>query len=160
MKTASERGSGKIASEPREAASSNPIGDARQAQAGAKQTAFLPIASDDETSDISSVGQGREERDPGNSRSSRAFDVDFADLLHQLANTTTGVLLNAQVLEWKLPAYSHLKRPLREIERNAQRGGELMKSLLRRLTPAATGKTNDHEGARQADDCCSERWTR
>ena len=151
MKTASEWGLGEIASEPGliETASSKP----RQAQVEAKQSACPPTASDDETSNISSVGQGREERDPGFSCSSRAFDVEFADLLHQLANTTTGVLINAQMLGLKLPPYSHLRRPLREIERNAQRGGELMKSLLRRLTPEATGKTNDHEITRRVADC-------
>jgi hypothetical protein len=101
------------------------------------------------TPDMSSVGQAHEERDPGFSCSSRGF----ADLLQQLAKTTTGVLMNAQVLEWKLPPHSHLRRPLREIERNAQRGGELMKSLLRRLTPDATGKTNDHEITRRVADC-------
>jgi hypothetical protein len=35
------------------------------------------------------------------------------------------------VLEWKLPSYSRLKRNLHEIERNAQRGGELVKRLLK-----------------------------
>ena len=158
MKTASEWGLGKIASEAglMETASSDPIGDARQAQAEAKQSACPPTASDDETSNISSVGQERGERDPGFSCSSRAFDVEFTDLLHQLANTTTGVLINAQVLGLKLPPYSHLRRPLREIERNAQRGGELMKSLLRRLPPESTDRTNDHEGTRRVDDCRSE----
>ncbi len=53
--------------------------------------------------------------------------------MHELANTTTAVLMNAQALGWKLPPYSRLKRSLREIERNAQRGSELMKCLLRRL---------------------------
>jgi len=62
---------------------------------------------------------------------------DCEELLHELSNVITGVLMNAQVLEWKLPAYSHLKRSVREVERNAQRGGELLKRLMRRL---ATGK--------------------
>jgi hypothetical protein len=52
------------------------------------------------------------------------------DLLHQLSNLLTGVLLNAQLLEWKLPPYSHLKRPVREVARNAQRGSELLKRLV------------------------------
>jgi hypothetical protein len=43
------------------------------------------------TPDMSSVGQAHEERDPGFSCSSRGF----ADLLQQLAKTTTGVLMNA-----------------------------------------------------------------
>jgi hypothetical protein len=155
MKAASEPSLRKIASAPglMAPAGSNPIANARQAQAEAKQSTCPPIASDDGTSDISSVGQGREERDPGLSCSSRAFEVEFADLLHQLANTTTGVLIHAQMLGLKLPPYSHLRRPLREIERNAQRGGELMKSLLRRLMPDATDTTNDHEITRRVADC-------
>jgi len=45
----------------------------------------------------------------------------------------TLVLMNAQVVGWKLPPYSHLKRSVREIERSAQRGGELLKDLLRQF---------------------------
>ncbi len=89
-----------------------------------------------EISEMSSAGQAREERDRGNPRSSRAFSDDCENLVHELANTITAVLVNVQVLGWKLPPYSRLKRPLREIERNAQRGGELMKRLL---TPADGG---------------------
>ena len=59
--------------------------------------------------------------------------ADCEGLLHELSNVITGVLMNAQVLEWKLPPYSHLKRSVREVERNAQRGGELLKRLMRRL---------------------------
>ena len=55
-----------------------------------------------------------------------------SDVLHELANLMTGVLLKAQMLEWKLPPYSHLKRPVREVARSAQRSSELMKALLRR----------------------------
>ncbi len=62
------------------------------------------------------------------------FSADECDdLLHQLSNVLTSVIMSAQMLEWKLPAYSHLKRPLRELERNAQRGGELVKQFLRRV---------------------------
>jgi hypothetical protein len=60
---------------------------------------------------------------------------DCEVLLHELSNVVTGVLMNAQMLEWKLPPYSHLKRSVREMERNAQRGGELLKRLMRRLAP-------------------------
>lgn len=45
----------------------------------------------------------------------------------------TVILMNAQVVGWKLPPYSHLKRSVREIERSAQRGGELLKGLLRQF---------------------------
>ena len=56
-----------------------------------------------------------------------------ADTLHELANTVNAVLINAQLLEWKLPPYSRLKRPVREIERHAQRSGALLKRLLRQF---------------------------
>jgi hypothetical protein len=45
----------------------------------------------------------------------------------------TSVLTNAQMLGWKLPPYSHLKRPVRQVERSAQRGAELLKCLMRKL---------------------------
>jgi hypothetical protein len=54
----------------------------------------------------------------------------LTDSLHELANAVTAVLMNAQVLEWKLPPYSRLKRPVREIERHAQCGGALLQRLL------------------------------
>jgi hypothetical protein len=72
-------------------------------------------------------------------RAARPFFLQCSDceeILHDLANVVTGVLMNAQVLEWKLPPYSHLKRSVRELERNAQRGGELLKRLQRRLAKA------------------------
>jgi hypothetical protein len=66
-------------------------------------------------------------------RGSRFAADECDDLLHQLSNVLTSVIMNAQMLEWKLPAYSHLKRPLHELERNAQRGGELVKQLRQRV---------------------------
>ncbi len=72
-------------------------------------------------------------RVPEMARPLRLQCSDCEDLLHELSNVVTGVLMNAQVLEWKLPPYSHLKRSIREVERNAQRGGELLKRLMRRL---------------------------
>jgi hypothetical protein len=54
-----------------------------------------------------------------------------ADTLHELANTISAVLIHAQVMEWRLPPYSRLKRPVREIERQAQRSAALLKRLLR-----------------------------
>lgn len=53
--------------------------------------------------------------------------------LHELSNALTLVLMNAQLVGWKLPPYSHLKRSVREIERGAQRSGELVKGLLRQF---------------------------
>ena len=143
-------------------ASHNPIVSARQTGPLRNQLDRLPLPGDDEISQMSSAEQGREERDPGNPRPSRAFSGDCADLVHELANTTTAVLMNAQVLAWKLPPYSHLKRPLREIERNAQRGGELMKRLLSRLAPAKDTDTDiqDTTGQVGEDSLCVQdpRW--
>ncbi len=67
-------------------------------------------------------------------------DSGCADTMHELANSMTAVLINAQVLEWKLPPYSRLKRPVREIERHAQRSGELLKRLLHEFEPSLSPK--------------------
>ena len=58
---------------------------------------------------------------------------DCGAILHGLNNVLAAMLLNAQVLEWKLPSYSRSRRYLHEIERNAQRGGALVKQLLGRM---------------------------
>jgi hypothetical protein len=81
---------------------------------------------------VSSCGDSKG-RVPEMARPLRLQCSDCEELLHELSNVITGVLMNAQVLEWKLPPYSHLKRSVREVERNAQRGGELLKRLMRRL---------------------------
>jgi hypothetical protein len=57
---------------------------------------------------------------------------DCSEMLHELSNVMTGVLTNAQLLGWKLPPYSHLKRSVREVERGAQRSGELLRRLKER----------------------------
>ena len=62
---------------------------------------------------------------------------ECAELLHELSNVMTSVLTNAQVLGWKLPPYSHLKRPVREMERGAQRSGELLRRLMQRCSEEA-----------------------
>ena len=54
-----------------------------------------------------------------------------SDLLHDISNLMAAMLLNAQRLDWKLPPYSHLKRPVRELARNAQRSSELIRRLQR-----------------------------
>jgi len=64
------------------------------------------------------------------------------ELVHELSNLLTGVLVNAQVLEWKLPPYSHLKRPARELARTAQRSSELLKRLAFHLTGSCDGCTS------------------
>lgn len=57
----------------------------------------------------------------------------YAEVLRDVSDAFAGVLSNAQVMDWKLPSYSRSKRYIHEIERNAQRGGELAKRLLRQL---------------------------
>jgi hypothetical protein len=77
----------------------------------------------------SPIGEG-EESDIARPRCSHP---GCADTMHELANSVTALLINTQVLEWKLPPYSRLKRQVREIERHAQRSGTLLKGLLGRL---------------------------
>jgi hypothetical protein len=57
-------------------------------------------------------------------------DGGCANSMHELADSITAVLINDQVLEWKLPPYSRLKRLAREIERHAQRGAAQLKQWL------------------------------
>ena len=54
---------------------------------------------------------------------------DDTSLLHELNNVLVAILLNAQVVEWKLPSYSRLKRNVHEIERGAQRGAVIVSRL-------------------------------
>jgi hypothetical protein len=83
---------------------------------------------------------------------SRQTAEDCSLWLHELSNLMSGVLLNAQMLEWKLPPYSHLKRPIREVARNAQRAAELMKRLQRRWSDA----TPPADLTQGCDHCTSE----
>ena len=53
-----------------------------------------------------------------------------AEILHGLNNVLVSILLNAQLIEWKLPSYSRLRRNVHEIERSAQRAGMLLKQLV------------------------------
>ncbi len=62
-------------------------------------------------------------------------DRHFAEVLHELANGITALHINTQVLDWKLPPHSHLKRSVREIERHAQRCSGLVKRLLAAFKP-------------------------
>lgn len=71
---------------------------------------------------------------------------DCAEILDGLNNVLAGVLLNAQMLEWKLPSYSRSKRYLHEIERNAQRGGELVKRLSERVPAGCSAKASSKRG--------------
>jgi len=62
------------------------------------------------------------------------------DILRDLNNTFAAVLMNAQVLDGKMPSYSRSKRYVHEIERSAQRGGALLKRLLDRLAVQGSGE--------------------
>jgi hypothetical protein len=69
------------------------------------------------------------------------------EVLHNLNNAFLGVLMNAQVLDCKLPSYSRSKRYIHEIERSAQRGNALVKRLLKHLTgECGVGKSSQASG--------------
>ncbi len=102
-------------------------------------------------------------RVPEMARPLRLQCSDCEELLHELSNVVTGVLMNAQVLEWKLPPYSHLKRSIREVERNAQRGSELLKRLMRRLARVeakSEGEGMSGEEIEAVQTCVSSELTR
>jgi hypothetical protein len=90
---------------------------------------------------MSSSDEEREAQAMGSACASRARLSCCVELLSELNHLLGGVLTNAQAMQWKLPAYSHSKRYLREIERSAQRGGSLVKQLLRHLH--ASGGSDD-----------------
>jgi hypothetical protein len=94
---------------------------------------FCGVANCAATDKFNRRGTCSQECDRGGGSGPQVSCDDCGDLLHRLANILTGVIMSAQMLEWKLPAYSHLKRPLRELERNAQRGGEMVKQLMRQV---------------------------
>jgi hypothetical protein len=86
-------------------------------------------------STVSSCGDS-EGRANDTASPSQLLPADWKQDLYELCGLVTGILLNAQLLEWKLPPYSHLKRPLREVERNARRSSELLKGLISRYSHA------------------------
>ena len=66
-------------------------------------------------------------------------DAALQHALHDLNNVLVSILLNSQVIEWKLPSYSRIKRNVHEVERSAQRGGLLVKRILQQI---ACGKAH------------------
>ena len=56
-------------------------------------------------------------------------DSELSQILHGLNNMLVSILLNAQVIEWKLPSYSRIRRNVHEVERSAQRGAVLLSRL-------------------------------
>lgn len=90
-----------------------------------------------------------------------------ADSMHELATSINAVLINSQVLEWKLAPYSRWKRLSREIVRHAQRSAALLRPWLeinesgqeccvpvarRRETMAAVGWPGADGGGRGAGE--------
>jgi hypothetical protein len=67
-----------------------------------------------------------------------SVEPESSDILHGLNNVLVSILLNAQIIEWKLPSYSRLRRNLHEVERSAQRGAALVKRLRNGREPEAS----------------------
>jgi hypothetical protein len=92
-----------------------------------------------EVSRVASLGQSGGESAQLIAQPSPLATEYCIELLHDLSNTFAAMLLNAQVLDGKLPSYSRAKRYIHEIERSAQRGGMLLKRLLDRLPASGSG---------------------
>ncbi len=88
---------------------------------------------------ISSLGQSSGESAQLTPQTSPLATEYCIEVLHELNDAFAAVLMNAQVLDGKLPSYSRSKRYIHEIERSVQRGGALLKRLLERLPAAGTG---------------------
>jgi len=97
---------------------------------------------------VTSLGQSGGESTPVIVPSPLAADYT-AEALHALSNAFASVLLNAQVLDGKMPSYSRAKRYVHEIERSAQRGGALLKRLLERFPAEAAGSAETEFGFRE-----------
>jgi hypothetical protein len=92
-----------------------------------------------EVTQVASLGQSSGESASVTSQPSPLATGSGTELLHELYNVFAAVLINAQVLDGKLPSYSRSKRYIHEIERSAQRGGALLKRFLDRLPADGTG---------------------
>ena len=66
---------------------------------------------------------------PENRTAIPARAEELGEILHGLNNVLVSILLNAQIMEWKLPSYSRMRRNTHEIQRSAQRAGVLLKRL-------------------------------
>jgi hypothetical protein len=76
------------------------------------------------SSDEANGAMGEEAMAPG-----FAGAQELGDILHDLNNVLVSILLNAQVIGWKLPSYSRIRRNVHEAERSAQRGAVLVNRL-------------------------------
>jgi hypothetical protein len=88
---------------------------------------------------------GGEGRAPITARPLQPPSRECRDILHELSDVITGLRIDVQVLNWRLPPYSRLKRPVRDVERHAQLGGELLKRLMERLAGAEVEMVNARE---------------
>ncbi len=93
-----------------------------------------------EVTQVASLGQSSGESALETSQPSPLATGSCTELLRELHNAFAAVLLNAQVLDGKLPSYSRSKRYIHEIERSAQRGGALLKRFLERLPADGFGE--------------------
>ena len=82
---------------------------------------------------VASLGQSSGEQIQMKPERSPLTSESCIQLLRELNSAFAAVLMNAQVLDGKLPSYSRSKRYIHEIERSAQRGGALLKRYLDRL---------------------------
>jgi hypothetical protein len=92
-----------------------------------------------EVSQVASLRQSRGECAQDTPQPSPLAAEYCLELLQDLNNTFAVVVMNAQVLDGKLPNYSRSKRYIHEIERSAQRGAALLKRLLDRLSADGAG---------------------
>ncbi len=88
---------------------------------------------------VSSLGQSGGESAQLTPQPSPPASEYCIEVLRDLSSTFAAVLINAQVLDGKMPSYSRSKRYVHEIERSAQRGGALLKRLLERFPADGTG---------------------
>jgi hypothetical protein len=134
----------------------NQIGPAKQ------ETGNIPISvpflNGNASEAMASSGEG-EERNATVPRSSHVGCSGCTNIVHELANAMTAVLINVQVRGWKLPPYSRMKRPVRKIERHAQRGGALLKHLLRRFKPGSAEQEASDDLCGQVPGLCGNMTT-
>ena len=83
----------------------------------------------------------REAYIPAQGSASRSGCSECYRLSCALSDTIAAILIHAQVLEHRLPPYSRLRRPVLEMQRQAQRGA----AMLRRWLPMNLGDESSCE---------------
>lgn len=105
----------------------------------------MAVLEDDAGSSGGQAAAGRRNAEDRDAHANGVADLrtprceELSDIVHGLNNALVSILLNAQVIEWRLPSYSRLKRNIHEVERSAQRGAALVKRLRYRPGPQAAG---------------------